>query len=39
LILKVGQSPKSKQSRPRHVSVFASDPEQRDAMVNFGVPP
>jgi hypothetical protein len=37
--LKVRQSPKVDQSRPRRVSVFAPDPEQRDAMVNFGIPP
>ena len=37
--LKVGQSPKIEQSRPGRVSVFAPDPEQPDAMVNFGIPP
>jgi hypothetical protein len=37
--LKVGQSPKIKQSRPRLVSVFAPDPKKRDAMVNFGILP
>ncbi len=37
--LKVRQSPKVEQSRPRRVSVFAPDPEQRDAMVDFGIPP
>jgi hypothetical protein len=37
--LKVDQSPKVKQSRPRRISVFAPDPEQRDALVNFGIPP
>ena len=37
--LKVGQSPKIEQSRPRHVSVFAPDAEKRDAMVNLGIPP
>jgi hypothetical protein len=37
--LKVGQSPKSQQPRPTRVTVFAPNPEQRDAVVNFGVPP
>ena len=37
--LKVRQAPKIEQPRPRRVSVFAPDPKQRDAMVNFGVPP
>ena len=35
----VGQSPKIEQSRPRRVSVFAPDPKQRDALVNFGASP
>ena len=33
--LKVRQSPKIEQSRPRRVSVFAPDPEQRDATSAF----
>jgi hypothetical protein len=37
--LKVGQSPKIEQSRPGRVSLFTPDSKQRDAMVNFGVPP
>ena len=37
--LKFEQSPKIDQSRPGRVSVFAPDPEQRDAMVDFGIPP
>ena len=35
--LKVGQSPKIEQSRPRHPPVFAPDPKNGEAMVNFGV--
>jgi hypothetical protein len=37
--LKVGRPSKIEQSRPRRISVFAPDPEQRDAMVNFDIPP
>ena len=37
--LKVGQAPIVAQSRPRRVSVCAPNPEQRDAMVDFSVPP
>ncbi len=37
--LKVRQSPKIEQSRPSGVSVFVPNPEQRDAMVDFGIPP
>ena len=37
--LKVWQTPKPEQLRPREIAVFVPDAKQRESVINFGIPP